>query len=91
MANRYTYYAVVDERYTREEPFAVVRREPFATGGGYDEDFSRGTDWGPTSLLMEAEHGDTRWDFVEVDEAEANRLVEYFRSWRASRDRQPKQ
>lgn len=70
MNNEYFYYAVIGERHTREQPYGVVRRRPFPTGGGYDEIFSRGSSWEPTAAMREAEFGDSGFDFVEIDEAE---------------------
>jgi len=92
MADTYVYYALVSERYTRDEPFAVIRRKPFPTGGGYDEGIGRGTDWKHTPLLIDAEQGNNEYEFVEIDEAEVSRLVEYYRAWRkAYQQRQAQQ
>ena len=93
----YIYYAMVDEDHPREEPFAVIRRQPFEglKGGGWDEVVSPGTEWEPTTFLIEAEHGDTQFEFIEIDEAEVDRLVEYFRAlrraWQESQGQQPQQ
>lgn len=76
MADTYRYYAVLlDEEHTRERPLAVLRRKPFETGGGQDEIFTPGSGWRFTPILIEADHGDLTYDFVEIGEAEALQLV----------------
>ena len=79
MSDAYRYYAVLlDVEHTRERPLAVLRRKPFETGGGHDEVFVRGSGWQFTPILIEFDHGDLTYEFIEIDEAEALQLVRSF-------------
>jgi hypothetical protein len=78
MAEEITYYALVDDLSTRNEPGGVVRRIKHS-GGGHDEAFGGDLTWKPTSLLYSAERGDTMNDFYEITEDEAMRIVERIR------------
>jgi hypothetical protein len=74
MAEKITYYAILDEFSTREKPGGVLRRVE-NDQGSTDEMFSRDLSWEFSSLLIAAERGDTMFDFVPVSEAEADRIV----------------
>jgi hypothetical protein len=78
VADAYRYYAVLADGYPPERPLAVVRRTPFETGGGYDEIHGRNSGWRPTPILKEFDHGDTSYDFIEIDPDEAERLLRSF-------------
>jgi hypothetical protein len=79
MPEKITYYALIDDFSSRTEPGGVLRR--IETGQGkVDEVFSRELTWDPSPLLREEEHGDTMFDFTEITEAEANRIVERIRA-----------
>jgi hypothetical protein len=80
MADKVTYYAVVDDLSSRERPAGVLRRVYFESGGRRDEAFSRDLVWKHTSLLVSAERGDLKNEFVEISEAEANQIVERIRA-----------
>lgn len=72
----YRYFAAADgDRYSRENPFAVIRRRTGSRGGRNDEAYTRGYDWRTESFLLEAEHGDCQFDFHPIDQPEAERLV----------------
>lgn len=79
MTDSVTYYAIVNEFSSREEPAGVFRRTCLGDGGMEDEAFSRDMAWERSWLLASAERGDTANDFVEITEDEANQIVERFR------------
>lgn len=79
MDDTITYYAIVNEFSTRDEPFGVVRRVK-REGGQRDEVFSRDLTWKNTALLYSAERGDLTNDMVPIPEDEASRIIERIRS-----------
>jgi hypothetical protein len=79
MPDRITYYAIVNECSSREKPAGVFRRTYPEAGGKRDEAFTRDLTWERSWLLVSAERGDTANDFVEINEDEANQIVERFR------------
>ena len=74
-----TYYAIVDEFSSREEPAGVLRRVKHDEGQ-HDEAFGRDLQWGHTSLLYSFERGNADNTLVEISEDEANRIVERIRA-----------
>ena len=78
MAEKITYYALVDDYSSREKPGGVVRRV-MHDQGQRDEAFSRDLAWKRTSLLYAAERGDTMNDFVPISEEEAMQIVDRIR------------
>jgi len=78
MAEEITYYALVDDYSSREQPGGVVRRTRHDEGHR-DEAFSRDLTWKRTSLLHSAERGDTMNDFYPITEDEAMRIVDRIR------------
>jgi hypothetical protein len=75
VAEKITYYAIVDEFSSREAPGGVIRR--VASGSGLtDEAFTADLKWEFSPLLAAAERGDTMFDFVAISEAEARRIVD---------------
>jgi len=80
MADKVTYYAIVDDLSSREQPAGVLRRIYFDVGGRRDEAFSQDLLWERTSLLVSAERGDLQNEFVEITEDEADRIVERIRA-----------
>jgi hypothetical protein len=79
MADKVTYYAIVNEFSSRERPAGVFRRTYFEAGGKRDEAFSRDMQWERSWLLASAERGDTANDFIEITKQEADAIVERFR------------
>jgi hypothetical protein len=79
MADKITYYALIDEFSSRAQPGGVLRRVE-RDNGKVDEAFSRDLKWDPSPLLRAAEHGDTMFDFAEITEEEANRVVDRIRA-----------
>ena len=74
-----TYYAILDESSTVDRPVGVLRRIK-RENGQIDEVFSRNLKWEFSPLLYSAEHGDTMFDFSEITEEEANRVVARIRA-----------
>jgi len=80
MTDKVTFYAIIDDLSSRERPAGVLRRVYFEAGGRRDEAFSRELIWKPTVLLVSAERGDLKNQFVEITEDEANRIVDRIRA-----------
>ena len=79
MAEHVTYYAIVDDRSSREEPAGVLRRIRH-DDGQRDEAFTHDDlAWSHTSLLYAYERGDGDNQLYEISEDEANRIVERIR------------
>ena len=74
MAEKITYYAIIDEFSSRDRPGGVLRRVK-NDEGQVDEAFSRNLRWEFSSLMYAAERGDTMFDFVPISEDEASRVV----------------
>jgi hypothetical protein len=74
VAEKITYYAIVDQASSRAYPAGVLRRVE-NDGGETDEVFSRHLSWEFSSLLYSAERGDLTNEFTEISEEEANRIV----------------
>ena len=80
MSDKVTYYAIVDDLSSREQPAGVLRRIYFETGGRRDEAFSQDLIWERTALLVSAERGDLQNRFIEITEDQANQLMEQLRA-----------
>jgi hypothetical protein len=74
MAEKITYYAIVDEFSSLERPAGVLRRID-NDEGTIDEIFSRNLTWEFSPLMYSAERGDLANEFVPISEAEADRIV----------------
>ena len=73
MAEQVTYYAIVDDYTSREEPAGILRR--FDDGDRRDESFGRDLQWQFSSLLHSAERGDTQYELIPITEDEADQIV----------------
>jgi hypothetical protein len=73
MAEKITYYAIVDDYTSKDEPAGVLRR--FVEGDRRDESFGRDLQWRFSSLLHSAERGDTQYDLIPITEDEANQII----------------
>jgi hypothetical protein len=73
MAEKVTYYAIVDDYTSKDEPAGVLRR--FDEGDRRDESFGRDLQWQFSSLLHSAERGDTQYELIPISEGEADRIV----------------
>jgi hypothetical protein len=80
MPDKVTYYAIVDDLSSREQPAGVLRRIYFEAGGRRDEAFSQDLVWVRTVLLVSAERGDLQNEFIEITKDEANQIVERIRA-----------
>jgi hypothetical protein len=77
MAENITYYAIIDDYTTSDEPAGVLRR--FGDGDRRDESFGRDLEWKFSPLLHSVERGDTEYELVPISEEEAGRIVERIR------------
>jgi hypothetical protein len=80
MPDRVTYYAVVNDLSSREQPSGVFRRTYTEDGGKSDEAFTRKLRWEYSTSLISAERGDLMNEFIEITEDEANKIVERIRA-----------
>jgi hypothetical protein len=80
MPDRVTYYAVVNDLSSRDQPAGVFRRIYTEAGGRRDEAFTRNLVWERSASLLSAERGDLQNDFIEITENEANQLVDRIRA-----------
>lgn len=78
MPDKITYYAIVDDLSSREEPAGVLRRIEH-DDGERDEAFTRSLEWKRSASLYSFERGDADAEFYEISEDEANRIVERIR------------
>ena len=83
MAEQITYYAIVDQFSSREEPAGVLRRVQ-KDGGTRDEVFSGELKWVFSPLKYSAERGDLANEFVSISEEEATRIVDRIKERAAS-------
>lgn len=84
MAEQITYYAMIDEFTSRENPRTVVRRV-MSDRGTTDEIFSRDLSWVFTPLMYAVERGELSNEFVPIGEAEAERIVARVRAAAAAK------
>jgi hypothetical protein len=78
MTTKVTYYAIVDDFSSLEEPAGVLRRIEH-DHGERDEAFTRGLEWKRSASLYSYERGNRDAEFFEISEDEANRIVERIR------------
>ena len=83
MAEEITYYAIVNEFSSPEQPGGVLRRIRH-DGGQRDEAFTRDLVWKRSESLHSAERGDTMNDFMPITEEEAMQIVDRIRREAAS-------
>ena len=74
MTETITYFAMIDEFTSRDNPRTVLRRVR-NDEGTIDEIFSGDLSWEFSPLMYSAERGDLANDFVPISEAEAERIV----------------
>ena len=80
MADKITYYAVVNDLSSRERPAGVFRRSYTEDGGRLDEAFTRNLIWERSWLLVSSERGDLVNEFIEITKDEASQIVERIRA-----------
>jgi hypothetical protein len=78
MATKITYYAIVDDLSSREEPVGVLRRVEHDQGE-HDEQFGHDLKWTRSPLLYSYERGDGDNVLYKISEDEANQIVERIR------------
>ena len=78
MPTKVTYYAIVDDLSSREEPAGVLRRVEH-DDGERDEAFTRSLQWKRSASLYSYERGNGDAEFYEINEDEADRIVERIR------------
>ena len=79
MPDKITYYAVIGEDRTIDNPDGLVRRLDFDGDGFTDEVLRKDFSWASTPVIVEWEHGDFTYDLIEVSHAQASKIIEYFR------------
>jgi hypothetical protein len=80
MPDEVTYYAIVNDLSSREQPTGVLRRTYFESGGKRDEAFTRKLVWKSSSSLVSAERGDLENEFIVITEDEANQIEQRIRA-----------
>jgi hypothetical protein len=78
MAKKITYYAIIDEFTSEDDPRSVLRRVR-SDEGTIDEVFSRNLRWEFSPLMYSAERGDLANEFLPISEAEAAGIVDRIR------------
>ena len=85
MTDKITYYAIIDEDTSREQPRTVLRHVE-NDEGQIDEIFSRDLTWERSPLLHAANRGDTMLDVVGISEKEADQIVARIRTQASDED-----
>lgn len=85
MAEKITYFAIIDETSSHARPSGVIRRVE-NDEGETDQVFSRDLSWEFSPLLYSAENGDLTNEFTEISEDEANQIVERIKAEAAQAD-----
>lgn len=84
MPHRITYYAVIADDRTVDNPYGLVRRLEHDNGPA-DEGLRHDLSWDFTPLIVEWERGDFEDELVQVSHEQASKIIEYFRErWGAS-------
>ena len=78
MAQTITYYAIIAEDRTVDNPFGLVRRLEHDDGPA-DEGLRRDLSWEFTPVIVEWQAGSFDDELVEVSHEQAEKIVEYFR------------
>ena len=75
MKDKVTYFAIIDDFSSEEEPAGVLRRIEH-DGGEHDEQFGHDLVWTRSPLLYAFERGDGDNQLVQISAEEAERIVE---------------
>ncbi len=78
MPGTITYYAVIADNRTIDNPSGLVRRLEHDDGPS-DESMRTDFSWAVSPLIAQWEHGGLGRELVEVSHAQASRIIEYFR------------
>jgi len=84
MAENVTYYAIVDDYSSRDEPAGVLRS--FDDEDRRDESFGRDLRWRFSSVRHSAERGDTQYELIPISQKEADRIVAWIKEEASSTD-----
>jgi hypothetical protein len=78
MPDKITYYAIVGDSDTVDEPLGLARR--LETDSGFtDEALRKDLSWKFTPIIVEWERSDFADELVEVSHEQASKIIEYFR------------
>ena len=78
MPDTITYYAIIGEDRTVDNPYGLARRLEHDDGPS-DEALRKDFSWKFTPLIAEWEHGDLEDELVEVSHEQAEKIIGYFR------------
>jgi len=79
MADKITFYAIVDDETTVDKPYGLLRRLEFDDDGFTDEGLRRDFSWSFTPIIVEWERSNFDDELVEVSHAQASKIIGYFR------------
>ena len=79
MPTKITYYAIVDDYSSRDEPAGIMRRTETDEEQN-DEQFGHDLEWTYSPLLYSYERGNMDNKLYEITEDEANQITERIRS-----------
>ena len=78
MPDKITYYAIIGDDRTIDNPYGLVRRLEHDDGPS-DEALRKDFSWKFTPVIVEWERGDFEDELVEVSHEQASKIVEYYR------------
>ena len=78
MHDKITYFAIIGEHRTIDNPYGLVRRLEHGDGPS-DEALRKDFSWKFTPVIVEWERGDFADELVEVSHQQAERIMENFR------------
>ena len=78
MPDSITYFVIVGDDRTIDNPYGLVRRLEHDDGPS-DEALRKDFSWKFTPLIAEWERGDFEDELVEVSHEQASKIIEYFR------------
>jgi hypothetical protein len=79
MSDKITFYAILGEDRTVDNPYGLVRRLEFAGNGFTDEGLRKDFSWTFTPAIVEWKRGDFADELVEVSHEQAEKIIGYFR------------
>ena len=78
MPDKITYYVIIGEDRTVDNPYGLARRLEHDDGPS-DEALRKDFSWKATPVIAEWERGDFDDELVEVGHEQASKIIEYFR------------